>query len=304
MITSPGIYELPESVYHADPCPVPSLSHSIARTLMERSPMHAWTNHPRLNPDFTPSTGTKAMDDGSILHALLLGAGSEYVQLGFDDYKTKAAQQARDAVRDAGKIPVLEHKLDALRACAREVTKQINRHPDLAQFFAPGRSEVSIIWQRGKTWCRGLIDRLPDDPSAPIFDLKTTALSAAPHAWERKLIHDYCTQAAFYLGGMKALKLPARPFLFIVAENEAPYGVSVFTPAPSLMDYAERRIARAAAIWERCMDRNDWPGYPLMTAHVEAPDWLMAQEIDTIVERKPLGFTTEEDEAFLEEFVS
>lgn len=304
MITSPGIYELPESVYHADPCPVPSLSHSIARTLMDRSPLHAWTNHPRLNPDFTPSTGTKAMDDGSILHALLLGAGSEYVQLGFDDYKTKAAQQARDAVRDAGKIPVLEHKLDALRACARDITKQINRHPDLTQFFAPGRSEVSIIWQRSQSWCRGLIDRLPNDPSAPIFDLKTTGLSAAPHAWERKLIHDYCTQAAFYLGGMKALKLPSRPFLFIVAETEDPYCVSVLTPAPSLMEYAERRIARAAALWDRCMDRNDWPGYPLMTAHVEAPEWLMAQEIDTIVERKPLGFTTEEDEAFLEEFVS
>ncbi|WP_242401117.1 hypothetical protein [Acetobacter okinawensis] len=51
IITTPGIYDLPEAQYHADPCPTPSLSNSVARILLDESPMHAHFSHPRLNPE-------------------------------------------------------------------------------------------------------------------------------------------------------------------------------------------------------------------------------------------------------------
>ena len=43
-----------EAEYHADPAPEPSLSRSLAHTLLTRSPRHAWQAHPRLNPAWLP----------------------------------------------------------------------------------------------------------------------------------------------------------------------------------------------------------------------------------------------------------
>ena len=302
-ITAPGLYpDMSEADYFADPCPEPSLSHSIARLLIGRSPKHAAAAHPRLEGEMA-ETSSAAMDEGSIVHKLLLGRGSEFVALPFDDWRTKAAKDARDEAKANGLIPILFPRLDALRTSADAMAKQIAQHPDCQAFFAPGDSEVVMAWREGRAWCRGLIDRLPDDPAAPIFDLKTTAKSAAPADWERSLIRDYCTQEAFYRRGWRALGSTDRPFLFIVAEREPPYGVSVMACGASLQDYAERRITRAIALWQRCMTTNEWPGYPAMTAYVEAPPYLLDAEAGEIMAAQSANISTEVDDDILEEIL-
>lgn len=45
-----GVHDLDESTYHADPCAAPSLSSSIAKVLLFKSPLHARYCHPKLNP--------------------------------------------------------------------------------------------------------------------------------------------------------------------------------------------------------------------------------------------------------------
>jgi hypothetical protein len=82
--------------YHADPCVSPSLSQSIAHTLVTLSPRHAWLEHPRLGGQ--KRKATKAMDEGSILHRLLLGEGVDVGVIHEDDYKTKAARELRDQI--------------------------------------------------------------------------------------------------------------------------------------------------------------------------------------------------------------
>lgn len=303
LITKPGIYpDMSEVDYFADPCPQPSLSHSIARLLLDRSPMHAAAAHPRLLGEM-PETVSAAMDEGSILHALLLGRGSKFVALPYADYRTKEAQEARDEARAQGLIPVLHDKLESLRACAKAVEAAIRAHPDCQAFFEPGTSEAVIAWEENGIWCRGLIDRLPNDPRAPIFDLKTTAMSAAPQDWERSLIRSYCTQDAFYRRGWRALRYPDRPFLFIVAERQAPYGVTVMACGASLRDYAERRMARAVALWRQCMEADQWPGYAPMTAYVEAPAYLLDIEAGDIMQRQSAATATEIDDDILEEIL-
>ena len=69
MIDRPGIYELSAEEYHADPCPTPSLSSSIARTLLASSPHHAWWEHPRFNPGRVREEDEK-FDLGTAAHAL------------------------------------------------------------------------------------------------------------------------------------------------------------------------------------------------------------------------------------------
>ena len=107
MIDKPGIYTIPLTEYIADPCPEPSLSASVAHTLITESPIHAFVQHPRLNKGRIES-GSSKMDIGTIVHGLVLeGDESRLVIVEADDWRTKVAKETRDAARLAGLVPVL-----------------------------------------------------------------------------------------------------------------------------------------------------------------------------------------------------
>jgi hypothetical protein len=287
MITSAGIYDLSSDEYHADPCPAPSLSHSVARILLDRTPKHAQYAHPKFRTQ-ERGDATAVMDAGSALHKLILGEGDEIAILDFADYRKAAAQEARDVARDAGQIPILAGAYQGLLDCASAALGEMRQHPDLQAFFGQGQSEAVIAWQdNGGIWCRGMVDRLAADPKAPVFDIKTTGLSAAP---EGRLQREYATQAAFYRRGLKAVRgVDPGPFLFVVIETDAPYGVSVMTPAPALLDCAERPIDEAIALWGECLSTDNWPGYPRLTAYVDAPGWMLDRQEERAVRREAIA---------------
>ena len=70
-IDNPGIYTIPLVEYIADPCPEPSLSASIAHTIVMESPLHAFIQHPRLNIGAIEH-GSNKMDIGTIVHGMVL----------------------------------------------------------------------------------------------------------------------------------------------------------------------------------------------------------------------------------------
>ncbi|MEE8663465.1 MAG: PD-(D/E)XK nuclease-like domain-containing protein [Acetobacter sp.] len=276
-IENPGVYDMPEAIYHADPCQEPSLSNSIARVLLDQSPMHAHYAHPRLNLEREPFEVTSVMEFGTALHKLLLGKGAVIVEVKADDYRTKLAKEVRDAARESGSVPLLSEAYERVHICADSVLEQMKQREDCAEFFAPGRSEAVMIWRKGDIWCRGMVDRLPDDPKAPIFDVKSTGMSANPIEWDRRMVKAYRTQDRFYAQGSKILRgATPQPMRFIVAEMKAPFAVSVLTPAPSLQSLADEDVARAQKIWGDCLKKDEWPGYP-HTAHIEAPNWLLRE---------------------------
>src|SRR5258708_36195115 len=96
---------MPMADYQRDPAPklVPgckaSLSSHLAHTLLTGSPLHAWTDHPKLNPKWKEDDDKK-FDLGAAAHKVLLEAKTfpcdpEAVRvacLPFDDYRTKDAQ--------------------------------------------------------------------------------------------------------------------------------------------------------------------------------------------------------------------
>ena len=277
LMLPPGIHlNIPAAAYHADPCGVPSLSSGIARTLLAASPMHAWHRHPRLNPQHTDGGSSDTMDAGTILHKILLGRGGDIEVIDAADYKANAARAARDAARADGKTPILAHKLDGLHECAKAARQQIEAHPDARHLFEPGDAEAVLIWNEPGITCRAMVDFLPHAPTMPMLDLKTTKMSAAPESWQRSLISTYCIQDEFYNSGNAILARPRPPMRFIVIEQDAPYGVSVLCADPSLSAVAAQKVERAKAIWRQCMHSGDWPGYPLHTAHVAAPAWMLS----------------------------
>ena len=68
IITEPGIYTMPASDYHADPCAVPSLNNSVAKHLVFKSPAHAHAAHPRLGNEATMRY-KRSMSLGSAAHS-------------------------------------------------------------------------------------------------------------------------------------------------------------------------------------------------------------------------------------------
>ena len=269
-----GIYRgVSEAVYHADPAPLPSLSHSIIRLLLGQTPRHAWFAHPRLNSMRENQKSTQEQEEGTILHTLVLGRGAKIVELDYDNWKLKEAQRLRAEAREAGAVPVLAWRSAELERVASSVREQLASHRDAAGALDEGDPEVAMIWREGRTWCRGLVDWLRPDPSDFLYDLKFVSRSASPDVWERTMVNDYATQEAFYLRGSRKLGLKPRGMRFIVCETAPPYGMCVYTSAPSLLAAAEADIDEALALWDKCLSTDIWPGYPRYVCHVECPPW-------------------------------
>lgn len=291
-ITEPGVYDLTHKEYHADPCEVPSLSSSIAKLLVRRTPKHAWQAHSRFgNVKFDPS---RAMDDGSTVHAMLLGQEhliepittvygpktrrKELIGKPVRTYQSDAAQEERDAIREAGKIPVLQYRLPELQACKAVALEQIALADDGPMFLAPGRNEITVIAREGDIWLRCLVDRLPDSRRFAPFDWKCTEMSAAPGDWERRLRSEYAFQDAFYrrvLAGVEGVDRP--PMRFGVIELEPPHGVVINAADTILRSIAEAEVERAIQRWRACMRTGVWGCYPPHTAWVEAKPWQIIE---------------------------
>ncbi len=281
-IDRPGIfYDVPDADYRSDPCPLPSLTQSIAKILLDRSPLHAWHAHPRLNPDWRPDDPTK-FDVGNIAHKLMIGRGKDIVVLeDFDDWRTKAAKEARETAAAEGKLAVLGKKFalaDRMVLAARE---QLELRK-LGHLFRDGEGEVVTAWQEDGFWCRQMIDWL--SPDRTIFcDYKTTDMSAAPHGLGRMMVNaGWPIQAAMGERGLKAVDplTSRRRFLFVVQETDKPYALNVIEMSETAMTMGRKMLAVAFARWADCVTSGIWPGYPIEIIVPDYPSYAEASWLD------------------------
>ena len=277
---------IPAEEYHADKiADVPCLSASIATILCNDSPLHAWTAHPKLNPNFVPED-TKATDIGRIVHALLLEGFSVAAILDYPDWRTKEARTARDAARQAGKIPLLSKDWTHVEAMVYAAHRQLGAHAEAKNAFTDGKPEVTMVWDEDGVACKARIDWLHDDYRF-IDDYKTAA-SANPEQFTRNLFsYGYDIQAAFYLRGLKAITGKDATFRFIAQEKEPPYALSVISLGPDVLMLAEKKILYAIDLWRKCLASGEWPAYPTRVCWAELPTyeetrWLKREENSVI----------------------
>ena len=262
--------------YHADPAPKPSLSASIARTLLDETPRHAWEKHPRLNPGASPE-GTRRTDLGSAAHALLLGRGRKLHVIGAEGYRTKAAREERDEARASGLTPILASDLDKAEAMVSAACRQIAAIPELAGVFEDGHSEAVAVWREGETWCRCMVDRLARAGFGGIaLDYKTTNDTAHPAAAARRLLGAGAdVQVAFYRRGIAAVAprfLPLR-FVFLCQETEPPFLLSALELDVAAESLGADKVVAALEVWRGCLASGQWPGFPQRICTVELPAW-------------------------------
>jgi hypothetical protein len=271
----PGIYDMPAEAYHADPCPIPSLSSSVARTLLARSPKHAWTEHPRLNPRYE-SEEKKEFDLGKAAHALLLEGEDRMQVIPFDSYRKAEAQVQRDAARAAGKHPVLEANYQAVVEMVAAAKLAIAANRDLSGLtLADGKAEQTLVWQEGEVWCRARLDWIDTRDLSLFIDYKTTSASAHPDDFVRTLISNgYDFQDAFYRRGLAAVRgREGSRCVFLVQEVEPPYACSFPALSPAFLELARDKVDEAVATWTECMRTQEWPAYPTGICYLEPPAW-------------------------------
>ncbi len=282
-IDKPGIYQMTLPDYIADPCPEPSLSASVAHTIISQSPIHAFVNHPRLNPGLIESGSTK-MDIGTIVHGMVLeGDESRLVIVEANDWRTKVAQETRDEARRFGLVPVLAGDMGMIREIAKSAKDAI-ANSELAEDFTPeaGKPEQTLCWNEGDIWLRSRPDWLTNDHRL-IIDLKTTAGSAEPSQWLRTMLgNGNDMQAALGLRGIKKLTTGGEHcrFVFWVVEQNPPYASSFVGLSPQFLEMSEHKLARAMSLWTDCTLTNCWGGYPERVCWIEPPNFAWNQEME------------------------
>lgn len=276
---SPGLHAgIFEARYHADDlCAVPTLSRSVAHTLLTRSPAHAWAMHPRLNPS-AQAEHTPALDFGRIAHSIVLTGTDPCKVIEADDWRTKAAQQARDEAREAGLVPMLRRDHQTVVAMTQALHRFLARHPARDAFYA-GRPEMTAIYEDAGVMCRARFDMLPDDPAAPVVDYKTTR-NAEPQAFARAIwTYGYDLQAAWYTRALKVLRgrAPER-FILLAQEKAPPYAVTAHALDEAAFEHAEARVDEALSLWRGCLASNQWPAYEPIITPVGPPPWAYDRE--------------------------
>lgn len=279
--TGAHVLDVTPAEYHRDPLPVPSLSSSIANELLSRSPLHAWSAHPKLGGE--PSSSTKATDIGTIVHRLVLGKGADVEVLPYENFYTKRAKRARDLARLEGRVPMLAH----VYAAAKATSDAIRSALEAAGVELEGESEVVLAWredaEHGPVWCRSMLDHL-FVAEGRVIDIKKT-MSAHPDALARAVVkYGYDVQGAAYTRAVERC-FPQHEgrvdYVLAFVESEPPFATNLMRLDGVFRMRGEMRWARAVRGWSECLATGNWPGYrgPDGDAigRLEAPAWLLRQ---------------------------
>lgn len=271
------LLECSHAEYHRDLCEVPSLSVSIAKVLINRSPMHAHYLHPRFGNGerFT----YQAKDNGSIIHALLLGKGSEIAVMPHDEYRTNAAKADRDEAIAQGKIPIKAKDYAEIATAAERVrARLLVLGIDLqAEGFV---AEQPIEWDEpgvnSPVRCRAMFD-LVNVLTGVIIDVKSISEATVENCAKSTWRYDYHVQDAAYRSALSALIGQPTSFTFAFCELDAPYGVLPAKCNGAFKEIGEARWRHAVRLWEECLATNIWPGYSTETVRLEPPGWALSQ---------------------------
>lgn len=275
--------KMPAAEYHK----LPGLSATIANILLTKTPLHAWFAHPALNPDYAREEKPE-FDYGTVAHRMLLEgseAGLHIVEA--NDWRTKAAQEQREAAYAEGKTPLLARQVKKCREMVA-AAKEAIAYSEVSDVFAVGSPEMTIQWRDKGIDCRSRLDWLTTD-NALILDYKTT-VNAHPEAFLRTVISTgYDVQEAFYRRAVRSLTGQEPRFVFLAQEKEPPFACSLIGLDPAMRDLADRKVEAAIDLWAQCVKENEWPGYSHRVAWLAPPAWYQMQAEESLEEMLDRG---------------
>lgn len=138
VITAPGVYDIPEDVYHADPVPGGSLSASGVSKLLSPSCPALF----RYERDHQPAP-RKVFDEGKAAHKVVLGSGPDLVLVDRERWDTKEVKAQLADIRARGGVPLKRAQWDMVHAMA----DALRAHPWASALLAPdsGVDRKSVV---------------------------------------------------------------------------------------------------------------------------------------------------------------
>jgi hypothetical protein len=278
-VAEPGVYpDLPEVDYHAQ---THALSASGAKRLIAPG-CPALFKHWLDNPQ----PPTDAMEFGTATHTELFGVGQGYDVVDAKDWKSRAAQEKRTKIREAGLVPLLRKQHEQVTA----MVAAVRAHPTAGALLDgdSGNAEVSLFWADDDT---GVLRRCRVDWLTQLANGRTvavdykTAESAAPERLPRSFDNfGYHLSAAWYLDGIRALHLddnePAA-FLHIVQMKTPPYPVTVTELDANALRIGGLQGREAIEIFQRCTETGEWPAWSDEVVPLSLPRWTEREYEET-----------------------
>lgn len=266
------IPNMPEDEYHAHP----ALSSTQAKLILESPAAYDYVvNQGNRRP------GKKAFDFGSAVHAGVLGVGYIVDELDFENYRTKAAQEAKAKSEAAGRIPMLKKEMEAVHACVSAVKS----HPVArALLERPGIPEASVFAIDPDTGveirCR--FDFLPDDRRVAV-DLKTARKGgAAPHKFAKSIVeYGYDVSWAHYTHTAALAGEEVVDMIFLVVETEAPFHIAAYRLHPDFKEIGTAKADKARQRLAKARATGKWPGLPAEIITLEPPMFAVYDHIDS-----------------------
>jgi hypothetical protein len=282
-IDKPGLYKgIPTDDYFADPCLEPSLSQSVAKILIEQSPLHARQAHPRLavevetGEDDETEKYDKARAIGNAAHLIMMGRGKRLAIIDAPDFRSKAAQTDKQAAIQRGEEPILRKHYFNAHAMTLAANLQITSIPGCERAFKDGDGEVVVVSREDGLWLRAMIDWITPD-LREVWDLKTSSMSASPYNTGKLMASaGWHTQAAMHERILDAIDPEGagrRKFFYVCQENESPFALTVNEIGEAALTIGRKQIDYAINVWSDCLKANVWPAYPSRIIVPELPSW-------------------------------
>lgn len=265
---APGVYDnIPNDAYHADP----AVGSTTLKGLLD--PSKYGTYDVRGQVPFKGNRST--LDFGTVAHSILLEGDESSIDLmPFDDYRTKDAREARDASRDAGRIPLKQGEYESVM----RVVDAVRAHPVASDLLTGHVAEQTLIHRDEAT---GLLIKVRPDARTPgiITDLKTAA-DVDPRKFSREVIpaRGYHLSAALYVDVVReVLGEECEFFIIAVSKDEQPRVVVIRMGEAYLAD-GRARYRRALDLHAHGIATGEWP----TTYTAQPPSWLGFETTDLI----------------------
>lgn len=258
---------VPEADYHAHP----SLSSTGAKRLVECPADYHWF---RTHPQPTK----EAFDFGHVVHELILGKGAGFEAIDADDWRTKAARDAKDKVAAEGRVPLLRKDFDRAHACAQAVLT----HPEIGPWFTTGAAEQSALTTDTGTGVqiRARFDWLTEIDGRPtILDVKTTTGNV--HPWRiGKVIADfrYHLSAALYLRVARACGIDDPDFRLVFVDKTpgSRHEVRAYTLDEAAIYAGDDLVTTALDLHAQCTAHDEWPCLHPALLEARLPTYALA----------------------------
>jgi hypothetical protein len=269
VITKSGVYDLPMAEYRGQPADAMSMASSDAITLTDSTPAHLQASWAYDGDD------SKEADLGTIIHTLILEPhrkASAIEIIDAADWRSKAAQEARDAARAAGKTPILPKHVKQVEGAVAAV----RAHPVAAALLSKGKAEQSWFAKDKTTglYLKARTDFFTEDRI--ILDVKSVA-SASPEFLQRRVYDGgWFQQSPWYCDVVERVDgSPAKGYAWIIVEQKPPHSVVIRRPDANTLMHGHRLNQKAFATFARCVKENQWPSWSDSVEDLTLPTFAM-----------------------------